>query len=61
MDRLTELSAGSRRIQKSSIPGNRTRHVIIFNPNKAKPGEHIYINITKLNSDLCSRQYIPLF
>ena len=53
MDRLTELSAGFRRIQKFSISGNRTTHVIAFNPNKAKPGERIYINIPKLNSGLC--------
>ena len=53
MDRLTELSAGFRRMQESSITGNRTRHVITFNPNKAEPEESIYIDIPKLNSDLC--------
>ena len=53
MDRLTEFSAGFCQIQRSSISGNRTRHVITLNPNKAKPGEHIYINSPKLNSDLC--------
>ena len=39
MDRITELSSGFRRLLKSSITGNRTKHVITFNPNKAKPGE----------------------
>ena len=53
MDRTTKLSAGFRRMQKSTITGNRTKHVITFNPNKAKPGEDIYIDIPKLNSDLC--------
>ena len=53
MDRLTELSAGFRRMQESSIKGNRTRHVITFNPNKAEPEESIYADIPKLNSELC--------
>ena len=53
MDRIDELKAGFRRMQKPSIIGNRTRHVITFNPNKAKPGEEVYINIPKLNLDLC--------
>ena len=53
MDRITELSAGFRRLQESSITGNRTKHVITFNPNKAKPGEEICIDLPKLNSDLC--------
>ena len=53
MDRITELSSGFRRIHKSDITGNRTKHVITFNPNKAKPGESVYVDIPKLNSDLC--------
>ena len=54
MDRLTELSAGFRRMQNSTITGNRTKHVIItLNPNKAEPGENIYVDIPKLNPDLC--------
>ena len=53
MDRLTELSAGFRRLQKSTITGNRTKYVITFNPNKAEPDESIYADIPKLNSDLC--------
>ena len=39
-------------MQKSSITGNRTKHVITFNPNKANPGEDVYIKLPKLNSDL---------
>ena len=52
MDRITELSTGFRRMQKSSITGNRNNHVITFNPNEAKPGEDVYIDLPKLNSDL---------
>ena len=53
MDRLTELSPGFRRAQKSTITGNRTRHVITFNPNKAKPDETFYVEIPRLSSNLC--------
>ena len=53
MDRLTELSPGFRRLRKSTITGNRTKHVITFSPNKANPGESIYVDIPKLNLDLC--------
>jgi hypothetical protein len=28
-----------------------TRHVLTFNPNSAKPGEEIYVNIPKLKAD----------
>ena len=37
----------------SEIRGTRTRHVMTFNPNKASPGEEIYIDIPKLKSDAC--------
>jgi hypothetical protein len=32
------------------ITGDRTRHVLTFNPNSAKPGEEIYVNIPKLKA-----------
>ena len=35
------------------IKGNRTRHHITMNPNKALPGEEIYIDIPNLNIDSC--------
>ena len=37
----------------AEIRGTRTRHVVTFNPNKANPGEEIYIDIRKLKSDTC--------
>ena len=58
MNRITELSSGFRRFQKSSITGNRTKHVITFNPNKAKTGEDVYIELPKLNSDFVSFQTV---
>jgi hypothetical protein len=33
------------------ITGDRTRHVLTFNPNSDKPGEEIYVNIPKLKAD----------
>ena len=53
MDGLTELRPEFKRMQKSYIEGNRTRNVITFNPNKANPGETIYVEIPTLNPDLC--------
>ena len=38
---------------KTKIRGTRTRHVITFNPNKANPGEVIYIDTPKLKGDVC--------
>ena len=38
---------------KTKIQGTRTRHVITFNPNKANPGEVIYIDTPKLKPDVC--------
>ena len=42
-----ELDVGFRRRNMSSIRGDRTRHNITFNPNKASPGEDLYIDIPK--------------
>ena len=53
MDRTTELSSGLQRLGIFSIKGNRARHTITFNPNKAKPGGEHYIDLPNLNSDLC--------
>ena len=35
----------------STIKGTRTRHVVILNPNKANPGEELFIDIPKLKPD----------
>jgi hypothetical protein len=40
-----------RRVNKAEITGDRTRHVLTFNPNSAKPGEEIYVNVPKLKAD----------
>ena len=40
-----------RRMNRTEITGSRTRHVLTFNPNSAKPGEEIYVNIPKLKGD----------
>ena len=51
--RTDELKPGFRRSKMTEIKGVRTRHVITFNPNKANPGEMIYINTPKLRPDVC--------
>ena len=48
-----ELEPGFRRSRMNSIKGDRTRHVIAMNPNKANPGEELYIEIAKLKPDSC--------
>ena len=48
-----QLKPGFRRSQMASIKGDRTRHVVTVNPNKASPGEKLYINIPKLKPDSC--------
>ena len=50
MDRTTELMPNFRRMNRTEITGDRTRHVLTFNPNSAKPGEEIYVNIPKLKA-----------
>ena len=51
--RTSELKPGFRRSKMTEIKGVRTRHVITFNPNKANPGEVIYIDTPKLKPDVC--------
>jgi hypothetical protein len=38
-------------MNRTEITGDRSRHVLTFNPNSAKPGEEIYVNIPKLKAD----------
>ena len=52
-NRTIELDPDFRRMMKTKIRGTRTRHVITFNPNKANPGEVIYIDTPKLKADVC--------
>ncbi|CAB3984360.1 Hypothetical predicted protein [Paramuricea clavata] len=51
MNRTAELMPNFRRMNRTEITGDRTRHVLTFNPNSAKPGEEIYVNIPKLKAD----------
>ncbi|CAB4005762.1 Hypothetical predicted protein [Paramuricea clavata] len=51
MNWTNELNPNFRRRNRTDITGNRTRHVLTFNPNTAKPGEEIYVNIPKLKPD----------
>ena len=44
---------GFRRSQPSRIKGARTRHVVTFNPNEARPGEVIYVNVQRLGPNHC--------
>ncbi|CAB4029204.1 Hypothetical predicted protein [Paramuricea clavata] len=49
--RTQELNPSLSRRSRTELTGNRTRHLITFNPNSAKPGEEIYVNIPKLKPD----------
>ena len=49
----SQLTPGFRRSQMASIKGEGTRHVVIMNPNKASPGEELYIDIPKVKPDSC--------
>ena len=51
MDRTAELMPNFRRMNRTEITGSRTRHVLTFNSNSAKPGEEIYVNIPKVKVD----------
>ena len=41
------------RSHMATVKGNRTRHVVTFNPNKANPGDELYIDIPKMKMDSC--------
>ena len=45
------MKPGFRMCQMSSIKGDRTRHTVTMNPNKALPGEELYIEIPKLKQN----------
>ena len=51
MSRTVELMPDFRRMNKAEIIGDRTRHVLTFNPKSARTGEEIYVNISKLKAD----------
>jgi hypothetical protein len=51
MNRTAEFMPDFRRINKAEITGDRTRHVLTFNPNSARSEEEIYANIPKLKAD----------
>ena len=53
MSRMQKLVPGYKRTRISDIKGNRTRHVVTLNPNKGNPEEDLYIDIPKLNKNLC--------
>ena len=49
----SQLTPGFGRSRMSGIKGDRTRHVVTMNPNKASPREELYIDIPKLKQDSC--------
>ena len=53
MSRVTVLYPGYKKSRMSEIKGKRMRHVVTLNPNSANPEEDIYIDIPKLNQNLC--------
>ena len=52
MNRTAELMPDFRRMNKAEITGDRTRHVLTFNPNSARPEEEIYVPKLKADSVL---------
>ena len=53
MSRVNVLYPGYKKSRMSEIKGNRVRHTVTLNPNSANPEEEIYIDIPKLNPNLC--------
>ena len=51
--RVNVLTPGFKRTTMSEIKGNRTRHVVTLNRSKINPEEDLYIDIPKLNPNLC--------
>ena len=51
--RMNVLYPGYKKHKMSKIKGNRTRHVVTLNPNSASPEEDLYIDLPKLNGNLC--------
>ena len=49
----TELIPRFRKSKMATVKGERTCHVVTFNPNKASPGEELYIDIPKMKMDTC--------
>ena len=41
------------RFKMSEIKGQRTENTITFNPDRAEPGEEVYVTIPKLNANAC--------
>ena len=56
--KLDHLTPEYRRINKSEIKGRRSVNTITFNPNKANPGEEIYVNLPKLRP-ICNMCIVP--
>ena len=48
-----ELISEFRKSKMASIKRERTCHAVTFNPNKASPGEELYIDIPKMKMDSC--------
>ena len=53
MSRVNVLYPGYKKSRMSEIKGNRVRQVVTLNPNKINPEEDLYVDIPKLNPNLC--------
>ena len=51
--RSNVLKPTYKKSKMSEIKGNKTRHVVTLNPNKINPEEDLYVDIPKLNPNLC--------
>ena len=47
------LSPDFKKLCKTSMNRDRTRHIVTFNPNSANPGEQLYIRVPKLSRSDC--------
>ena len=47
------LSPDFKNLFTSTIIGDRTRHIVAFDPNTASPGEQLYIRVPELSKTDC--------
>ena len=52
-NRMEKLMPDFERFIMSEIKGQRTENTITFNPDRAEPGEEVYVTIPKLNANAC--------
>ena len=52
-NKMEQIMPNYERFTMSEIKGQRTENTITFNPDRAEPGEEVYVTIPKLNANTC--------